>query len=83
MLCGLSGMVAVLNDWCCEAYVVGVGYTINFVTIFRPVWMMLVYSVHLIVVVESVFIDIYSVNSVIYCTGSCVSHTVPINMLCA
>jgi hypothetical protein len=48
--------------------VVGV-HCINFVTVVGSVWIMLVYSVHLIIVVESVFVDTYSVNSVIYLLG--------------
>jgi hypothetical protein len=58
-------------------------YCINFITVVGPVWMMFVYSVHLMIVVETVFVDTNSVNSVIYHTGACVSHTVLINMLCA
>jgi hypothetical protein len=37
---------------------------------------MFVYSVHLIIVVECAFVDTYSVNSIIYRTGACVSHPV-------
>jgi hypothetical protein len=51
-------------------------YCVNFITVVGPVWMMFVYSVRLIIVVESAFVDTYSVNSIIYRTGVCVSQPV-------
>ena len=39
-------------------------YCANFITVVGPVWMMFVCSVLLITVVESAFIDTYSVNSI-------------------
>ena len=45
-------------------------YCVNFITVVGPVWMMFVYSVHLFIVVESAFVDTYSVNSIVYRTGA-------------
>jgi hypothetical protein len=34
------------------------------------------YSVHSIIVVESAFVDTYCIHSIIYRTGACISHPV-------
>lgn len=47
-------------------------YCVHFITVVGPGRMKFVYSVHLIVVVESALVDTYSINR----TRACVSHPV-------
>jgi hypothetical protein len=55
--------------------VVGV-YCVNFITVVGPVWIMFIYSVYLIIVVNSALVGTYSVNSIIYRIGACVSRPI-------
>jgi hypothetical protein len=48
----------------------------NFIAVVGSVWMIFFYSVHLITVVESTFVDTYSVSFIIYRAGACVQHPV-------